>query len=337
VRVRAVAPAPAAAGSHIRVVSPGFPTLGHLPERGRRGADALRGLGFDVSWSRHAYAMSTDGQTAGTERQRADDITEAFADPEVGAILVSDAGHGSRALIPMLDDAVIAANPKPFIGFCDTAYLQHHFALELGLGSYYGCSLTVHLGDVGGPFPETAAGLVAALRADGPLEYRPIPAKARPLTTWFDPAEESRIRVRDVAGAWEWQRGGEAYGPLVGGEISQLPGIVRHFGLSLDGSVVFVDITEEHTVPPQWLLARLFASVDLRGVAGLLIAANPIVAPALWSAQVRAAVDRLLPGTTFPVVVNVDICHMAPCWTVPFGEPVHLTADRRLVFPREAP
>ncbi|MFE9422575.1 LD-carboxypeptidase [Kitasatospora sp. NPDC006697] len=327
-------PAPAGPGDGIRIVSPGFPTLAHLPDRAARGVAALEALGFAVSFGEHAFALSPDGRTAGRPEQRAADVMAAFEDPGVAAILVSDAGEGSRELLPLLDAAVIARNPKPFVGFCDTAFLQHYLALEAGLGSAYGCSLMVHLGDAGGPMPETTDHLLRTLGA-GPLEFRPVGSRSRPLTTWFDPAVEGSQRVRDVPGGWHWARGGSAQGPLLGGEVSQLADIADEFGMSYQGAVVFVDITEEHTTPPLWLLGRLFRQVDLSGAAGLVIGVNPQAEPAVWARQITALLDRFLPGTDFPVLVNADICHMAPCWTVPFGEPAVLDEHRGLLFPRQ--
>ncbi|GAA1964962.1 LD-carboxypeptidase [Kitasatospora viridis] len=328
-------PAAVGPGDTIRIVSPGFPTLAHLPDRAGRAVAALEALGFAVGFGEHAFAMSPDGLTAGPARQRAADIMAAFEDPGVDAILVSDAGEGSRELLPLLDARVIARNPKPFVGFCDTAFLQHYLALEAGLGSAYGCSLMVHLGDVGGPMPETTDHLVRTL-AGLPLELRPVASRSRPLTTWFDPDVEGSRRVRDVPGGWHWARGGVASGPLFGGEVSQLADIVKEFGLSYDGAVVFVDITEEHTTPPLWLLGRLFREVDLTGAAALVIGADPQSDPAVWARQVSALLDRFVPGTSFPVLVNADICHLAPCWTVPFGEPAVLDESRGLLFPRRA-
>ena len=50
-------PTPAGPGSHIRIMSPGMPTLMHVPERGERAEAPLCGLGFEVSYGRHAFVF----------------------------------------------------------------------------------------------------------------------------------------------------------------------------------------------------------------------------------------------------------------------------------------
>jgi muramoyltetrapeptide carboxypeptidase LdcA involved in peptidoglycan recycling len=199
--LRAVRPPdPVGTGGHIRVVSPGGPLLAHLPERAERAEASLRALGFEVSFSKHAFGMSENGQNSGTPAERASDLLEAFTDPNVDALLISDSGPGSHEVIPLLDPEVMDRVRKPFIGFCDTAYLQHHLAVRHGLGSYYGSSLLVHLGDAPEPLPEAVDYLCQALALESPLEYRPAATRARPLDTWHDPDIESAPRVRDYPG-----------------------------------------------------------------------------------------------------------------------------------------
>src|SRR5437879_13586075 len=97
-------PKPIAPEGHIRVVSPGLSTLACIPDRARRADQALRGLGFEVSYGAHAFATSEAG-TAGSVTQRAADFMAAFEDDSVDAILSSDAGIGSREMVSLLDAA----------------------------------------------------------------------------------------------------------------------------------------------------------------------------------------------------------------------------------------
>ncbi|MDH6140351.1 MULTISPECIES: LD-carboxypeptidase [Kitasatospora] len=333
--LRAVRPPdPVGPGGHIRVVSPGLPTLAHVPERGERAEAALHGLGYRVSFSEHAFGMAADGITSGTPAERAGDLLAAFADPGVDAVLISDSGTGSRDLLALLDPEVLARTRKPLIGFCDTVYLHHHLALAHGTGSYYGCSLVVHLGDAPGPFPETVDYLGRALALDSPLRCRPVGPRARPLATWHDPKIESAPRERDYPAGWTWLREGSCEAPLYGGEISQLPGVVKEFGLDYTGALFFWDITEEQTRPLGELLERLCSATDLRRLAGMVVGANPNMDPQDWAELVAAELARQLPDADYPVLVNSDLSHAAPSWTVPFGEQAVLDPVDGLVFPR---
>lgn len=332
-------PEPVGPGGHIRVVSPGSATLSLVPERGERAQAFLTGLGFEVSFATHAFGLREDGLMAGTPAERAGDLVAAFTDPGVDAVLISDSGLGSRELISILDQTLPIGVRKPFIGICDTVYVQQHLALKHGLGSYYGCALLMHLGDVPAPFPETTDYLIRALRVEAPLVYRPVGPRARPLLTWSDPAIESAPRVRDIPGGWTWLRDGAGAGPFLGGNVWELVDVVEQFGIDYSGAVLFWDLdlpTEDGPPPLGHILGRLAAATDLRHLGGMVVGVNPYLDPGEWAELVAAELHRLLPEATFPVLVNADISHCGPCWTLPFGERAILDSAAGLVFPRTA-
>ena len=59
-----------------------------------------------------------------TPKRRADDLNALFADPEVDVVQALQGGYGSAQMIPYLDFDVIAANPKPFVGYSDITALH---------------------------------------------------------------------------------------------------------------------------------------------------------------------------------------------------------------------
>jgi muramoyltetrapeptide carboxypeptidase LdcA involved in peptidoglycan recycling len=318
-------------------VSPGAPTIAHLPERAERAEAALRALGFEVSFSEHALGMSADGLSSGTCAERAADLMEALEDPRVDAVIISDSGGGSDELLNHLDPQVLARLEKPFIGFCDTTFISHRLAYTYGLGSYFGSSFVVHLGDAPAPFPETLEYLVNALAVAGPLECKPVGSRAKPLETWHDPAIESAPRTRDYPGGWAWLREGSCAGPFVGGEILTLPGLVRELDIDYGGAVLFWDIDwdTDDEPPIGEFLQKLNAATDLSALAGMLVGANPYMNSDAWARLVASEIDRVLPEAAFPVLANVDLGHAAPSWTVPFGEQVVMEPGAGLVFPRD--
>jgi muramoyltetrapeptide carboxypeptidase len=79
----------------------------------------MRKLGFVVSYSDHAFAVSGDGIYAGSIEERAADLMDAFTDPSVDAIIASHATKGTRDIISMLDAQTTAANPKAFLGYSE--------------------------------------------------------------------------------------------------------------------------------------------------------------------------------------------------------------------------
>ncbi|QQK77707.1 LD-carboxypeptidase [Salicibibacter cibarius] len=70
-------------------------------------------------------------------KERAENINEAFADPDIKAIISSIGGDDSVRILPYLDQEVIQKNPKIIMGFSDnTTFLT--YCNQLGLVTFYG-------------------------------------------------------------------------------------------------------------------------------------------------------------------------------------------------------
>ncbi len=115
-------------GGTIGIVSPASPYNTY--------SDVLRGIAW---WEAKGYhvklaegALARTDWTAGSPELRARDLMAMFTDASVDAIQCLRGGYGSAQIIPLLDFEVIAAHPKPFIGFSDIT------ALHVALLRYYG-------------------------------------------------------------------------------------------------------------------------------------------------------------------------------------------------------
>ena len=77
-----------------------------------RGVNVLASMGFRVKVSERVLARS--GILAGDDRERANELQEYFADPEVKAIFSARGGYGCGRLLPILDFKAIGSTPKIF-------------------------------------------------------------------------------------------------------------------------------------------------------------------------------------------------------------------------------
>src|ERR671931_1534899 len=109
-------------------------------------SDVLRGVEW---WESHGYKVKLadgiydrDDYVAGDARRRAADLNALFADPEVDVVQSFQGGYGSAQTIPYLDLDLIAANPKPFVGFSDITALHVAIRQHTGLVTFYGPGLT---------------------------------------------------------------------------------------------------------------------------------------------------------------------------------------------------
>lgn len=123
-------------GSHLRIVSPSS----GMWQRSElwRGIEGLEALGFKVTTGKSAYRNWN--YLAGSDEERAADLMEAFADADVDAVLCSQGGYGCARLFPRLDFDLIAANPKPFVGYSDVTSLHLMFGKLSDLVTFHGPS-----------------------------------------------------------------------------------------------------------------------------------------------------------------------------------------------------
>ncbi len=77
------------------------------------------------------------GYLAGSDERRAEELMQAFSDPEVDAIFPGTGGYGTTRILDMLDFDVIRKNPKLFIGFSDITALHAAFNKKASLITYH--------------------------------------------------------------------------------------------------------------------------------------------------------------------------------------------------------
>src|SRR5919204_1393564 len=148
--------------------------------------------------------------------RHAADLNALFADPEVDVVQSFQGGYGSAQTIPYLDFDLIAANPKPFVGYSDITALHTALLRRTGLATIYGNGLA------GVGAAETTAftrdRLLAVLRASAEPEV---------------PRDPDDPYVRAI-------RGGRATAPLIGGCLLLLgPAVGGALGFDIDGASLF--------------------------------------------------------------------------------------------------
>ena len=131
-----VKPAALSPGDTIGIVSPSSPSTYQSDlERLRLWAD---GQGFTLKF--YPHVNDKYGYLAGTDEDRAADLTAAFADPEVDAVLTMRGGFGGWRVVPHIDYDVIRANPKFFSGYSDTTAMHLAMETKADLVTFYGAA-----------------------------------------------------------------------------------------------------------------------------------------------------------------------------------------------------
>jgi muramoyltetrapeptide carboxypeptidase LdcA involved in peptidoglycan recycling len=331
-------------GDRVAVISPAFAAPAVSPavhEQAMRRLTDATGL-IPVEYP-------TTRQLGASAKARAADVTEAFADPSIRAVLATIGGDDQVTVIPHIDAAVVASNPKPFLGYSDNTNL-HNLLWNLGIPSFYGGSTQVHLGP--GPHLDGihAKSLRAALLDGGTLELTDPGVSEDFGRPWEDLRALVEFGDREATDPWAWAGpertvSGRTWGGCIE-VIDQMAVADRMPDLSdLAGTILLLETSED--MPSADDVMRWVRALGERGVlevvAGVLVARPPAsalhspVPPASERSRFRAdqrdtiieQVTRYNPDSV--VCVGVPFGHTRPQWIVPHGGRITLDGANRTV------
>ncbi len=106
-------------GDKIAIISPSGSVS--YQEKFKKACRYFKNKGFEVEV--FPSAKNINGYLAGSDDERLQDLTQAFTDKSVKAILTSRGGYGALRILDKIDYEIIKNNPKIFCGYSDiTAY-----------------------------------------------------------------------------------------------------------------------------------------------------------------------------------------------------------------------
>jgi len=267
--------------------------------------------GYRVKLAPGVYAR--DDFVAGNAAARAHDVTSLFADDEVDVVQMLRGGYGASQVVPLLDYDVIAANPKPFVGYSDVTALHVAIRQRTGLVTFYGLGLT----SMGAPKrqEQDKEWFVRAMTATEPLGEVP----ARPDDPYIGALNSGR-----------------ATAPLVGGCLWLLRETLgTPWEVELDGAILFF----EDVHAPPWhidgMLTQLHNAGKLAGVKGVVIGelhksdASDQLEPWLRSRSMEDVFEHHLEPLGVPIIHNLPLGHGKHLCTVPLGVTATVDADAR--------
>lgn len=112
-------------GDEIRIIAPASaPDMNHLS----KGISRLRNWGYKVTLGKNIRKLVQRNSLSAPEKNRAEELMEAFMDDSVKAIFCARGGYGSIHILPLLDYDLIREHPKIFVGYSDITAL--HLALN---------------------------------------------------------------------------------------------------------------------------------------------------------------------------------------------------------------
>lgn len=255
-------------------------------------------------------AMQAAGYLAGSDEQRLADLHEAFADPDIHAILCMRGGYGSMRLLDRLDFQLIGRNPKPLVGYSDITALHTAIYRHTGLLTFHGAMLNADL--LGAKLQPTESSLLAQLGG--------LLGKGDAIV---HPAE---IALHSVSP-------GVASGRLLGGNLSMLGATLGTTAeIETQGCILFIEDVNEPLYRVDRLLTQLHLAGKLAGIKGVLVGD--------FAGITVAALTPLLEQTFGPLGVPVlagwRSGHCDPNVCLPLGAQVRLdTQQQSLVLEQD--
>lgn len=258
--------------------------------------------------------------------KRAEDLMNAFADPQIKGIFSCIGGDDSIRILPFIDFEVIKNNPKIFLGYSDST-ITHFICLKAGLSSFYGASILAEFAENVKIFDYTKNWLRAALLHTSPLGRIPAAEEwTGERVEWL----ESNKNISKMMGknqGYEFLQGiGKVQGRLIGGCLEVLEMMK---GTSLwpspeifQDSILFLEASEDMP-EPSWLTYWL----RNYGAQGILQHVKAI----LWGKPyqekyyeeyknvIRKVVIEEFGLTHLPLVYNMSFGHNEPMMCLPFG------------------
>lgn len=269
-------------------------------ERLRRGCRALEELGFVVRLGEHVLARHRF--LAGTDAQRAHELSAMFRDPTVQAIFCSRAGYGSGRLLPRLDFRLLAQRPKIFLGYSDVTLLLNALVQQAGLVCFHGP-------------------LVAGEFADG----LSAGSQSHLLGLLSHGTGQARLAFPTAI------RPGMAVGRLLGGCLSVLTASLgTPFAVETRGCVLFLEDVGERPYRVDRMLTQLKQAGQLDGLAGVIFGEMS----RCWEepgelGPLLAVVEDIFAGSAYPVGFGLPAGHGGENFVLPLGTRVRLDTERR--------
>ena len=298
-------------GDEVRVIAPA--TSMHVITESLREI-ALRNfsaLGLKVSFGRRSEEC--DEFDSSSIEARIEDLHEAFADPQVKAVLTALGGYNCNQLLRYVDVNLIREYPKIFCGYSDITALGNMIYAKTGLVTYSGPHFSTFGMQLGLDY--TLKYFQKCLMDEAPFRVEASPEWSD--DPWYrDQENRSFIKNEGYLVVHE----GEAEGTILGGNLCTLNLLQgTEYMPALAGSLLFVeDDYESKGLTFDRDLQSLIHQPGFDEVRGLVIGRFQKESEIPSEKLIRMiTTKRELDG--MPVIANADFGHTTPQFTFPIG------------------
>ncbi len=282
--------------------------------------------------------------------KRAEDLLQAFRDPEIDMILCAIGGDDTFRLLPYLfdhDELREAVSQKVFLGFSDTT-INHFMLHKVGLNTFYGQSFLTDVCELGPEMLPYSRRYFEELISTGGIR------EIVPSDIWygererFTPDQVGKELTSHPDRGFELLQGPAVFsGKILGGCIdsmydffngeryADMPLLCEKYGLfpALEdwrGHILLLESSEEKMPPEKYRRAlEYFKEKGVFDVVSGVLVGKPM--DETYVEEYKRHLIDVIGNPQLPVVCNINIGHAEPRCIIPFGVEAVVDAEKQVI------
>lgn len=312
------------------------------------GVKRLENMGLAVKFSKHA--LKGVEYIKSHPDKRAEDLIEAYKDPNVDMILCAIGGDDTYRLSPYLfeNNALKnVVNDKVFLGFSDTT--MNHFMLhKLGVKTFYGQTFLPDICELEKEMLPYSRQYFEELIHTGTIK------EIKPSDVWYEERtafDESQIgipRNTHVNHGFELLQGDAVFsGKILGGCIESMydmfnndryndsVSVCKQYDLfpSLEdwkGKILLLESSEEKPTPEKYeKMLGVLKEYGLFDVVSGVLVGKPM--DEVYDKEYKKLLVRVINNPELPILCNINIGHALPRCIIPFGVNAKVDANSKTI------
>ncbi len=282
--------------------------------------------------------------------KRAEDLLQAFRDPEIDMILCAIGGDDTFRLLPYLfdhDELRETVSQKVFLGFSDTT-INHFMLHKVGLNTFYGQSFLTDVCELGPEMLPYSRRYFEELISTGGIR------EIVPSDIWygererFTPDQVGKELTSHPDRGFELLQGPAVFsGKILGGCIdsmydffngelyADMPLLCEKYGLfpALEdwrGRILLLESSEEKMPPEKYRRAlEYFKEKGVFDVVSGVLVGKPM--DETYVEEYKRHLIDVIGDPRLPVVCNINIGHAEPRCIIPFGVEAVVDVEKQVI------
>jgi len=305
-------------GDTVAIISPSSAVPEEFKKNFNSGVKFLEGLGLKVKigknvFKRHYYS-------AGTVKERLNDIHEAFGDKKIKAIIMSIGGSTANNLLDGLDFELIKRNPKIFLGISDGTTLLNPIFSKTGLVTFHGPDLIFTFGL---PMSKVIKKNLIKTLFDGNV------GELCPNPNWKGLDE---LNKNEKYHGWQCVRKGKASGKLIGGNITCLTNLDNtKFRPNYKNKILFLEAYELNIEELDMLFTHFRQTKVFDEINGLILGHfyGSRMQDKKQDRKVSEVILEITKNYSFPILEIGELGHNVENYIFPIGCKVTIDSNKK--------